>query len=89
MQINKEQTYRKLRRLQLPQIPHTTINNGTLNPQNLHARRHNPTRDSTVLAFRLVNHNNRARLGRILGREVACIVYPVLTGRKAVFLGVF
>lgn len=87
-QISGKETHRESRRLQFSQVTHSTTHNGSLDSKNLHARRHNPTRYGAVLITRLLNDDNRARLGRILRGKVACIVNPVLARREPVFFGV-
>jgi hypothetical protein len=86
--IETKRTHRKLRRLQLAQITHPPTNNRSLDPKNLHPRRHNAPRHSTILLTRLLDDNNRASLGRVCSGKVPRIIYPVLTWREAMVLGV-
>lgn len=88
LQKRQDKTHRQLRRLQLTQITHSPTNNRSLNPENLHSRRHNAPRHSTVLLIRLFNDNNRASLGRVRSGKVPRIIYPMLTWREAMILGV-
>lgn len=84
----KRRTHRKFCALQLLQISHSPTHNSSLDTQELHPRCHDTACDSTILLLWLFYHNNGSRVGRVCILKVACIVYPVLTRRETMFIGI-
>jgi hypothetical protein len=81
-------TNRESSRLQFLQVPNSAAHNRCLDPEGFHPSRHNPTRHSAVLIFRLLNHDDRAGTGGIRCLKLANMVYPVLAWRESMLLDI-
>lgn len=82
-------TNREPSRFQLPQVPNTATDNCRLDPDGFHSSRHDPTRHSAILTFRLLNNNDGPGTGRIRCSKLAHMVYPMLSRWKPMLLGIF
>lgn len=81
-------TNRKPSSFQFLQVPDTATHNRGFDPEGFHPSCHDPARHSAVLVLGLLDNDDGSGAGRIRRLEFADIVYPVLTRREAVLLGI-